>query len=125
MPTARRRLVVGWPECLRHRSTLVPLSSPGPAAQPERFPSLRLWALLTIAAVAVIGLVYGANHGGKRTPGDTNAEAPPPQERPATPPRAAPPPGPATLVARSAGRLPGPVQAPAAAPLHDGRALLI
>src|SRR3954469_21834785 len=119
MPTARRRLVV---RCKDGRSTLVSLSSPGPAAKPHRFPALRLWALLTIAAVAVIGLVYGANHGGKRTPGDTNAESPAPPHRPPATPRPA---APATLVARPAGRLPDPVQAPATAPLEDGRVLLM
>src|SRR3954469_13103802 len=116
MPTARRRLVV---RCKDGRSTLVSLSSPGPAAHPDRFPSLRLWALLTIAAVAVIGLIYGANHGGKRTPGETNAETAP-EPRPA-----ASPPPPSRLVVRPAGRLATPVQAPAAAPLADGRVLLI
>jgi N-acetylneuraminic acid mutarotase len=97
------------------------LSSPGPGAQTHHFPSLRLWALLAIAAVAVIGLVYGANHGGRRTPQDTSARPAPP-ERPAAAPRPAVA---QTLVARPAGRLADPVQAPAAAPLQDGRVLLM
>ena len=86
--------------------------------------SLRLPALLLIAAIAVVGLVYGANNGGQRTPSQASVAAvPPPRQghsRPAPRPVV-----PATLVAQPAGRLPAAVQAPATAPLADGSVLLM
>jgi N-acetylneuraminic acid mutarotase len=66
-------------------------------------------------------LIYGVNHGGKRTIRASTGSAP----TVATKPPPAAPAASLSLAARPAGVLPAPVQAPAAAPLPGGRILLM
>jgi hypothetical protein len=101
------------------------LSTPGPALRARRRIPLRLWALLIVAVVVVVGLIYGAGHGGRRT----ISSATPASARHAAPghPAAAPVTAavPAALTAHTIGQLPAPVMDPAAASLSDGRVLLM
>jgi hypothetical protein len=75
---------------------------------------LRTGPILALAAVAPI---CGCSDGGKPT---TSATQPPAASKAPRPHAQMP-----KLVARPAGHLPAPVQAPAAAPLEDGRVLLM
>ncbi|MEA2441351.1 MAG: hypothetical protein QOH76_2775 [Thermoleophilaceae bacterium] len=102
-------------------NSLPGLQSPVPAPARRR-PSVRLAALLTVAIVGVIGVIYGAGNGARRTASDDSAAPSPPPARAVTPAAPAAPPA---LVARPAGSLPAPVQAPAAAPVAGDRFLLI
>src|SRR4051812_36472964 len=113
--------VGSYGELQERPNTLPGLQSPVPAPR-QRGPSVRLAALVTVAVVAVLGLIYGADNGGRRTVHDDASGSAPSQARPAVP---AGPVAPRALVARAAGRLPDAVQAPAAAPLSGSRALLI
>jgi hypothetical protein len=86
--------------------------------------SLRLPVLLTVALVGVLGLIYGASNGARRSihPG---AAKPPAVAAPAPPADAAVPALPAPLSARVAGRLTAPLEHPAVVPVADGGVLVI